>query len=283
MASIRLKKSPETMKAVISRFITIPYTEQELEEMAYEKALKTRHYQFRKVIQEETLDALSTNGLDELRNKVLQYVEQYAPMPIMVRLEDNLRDSFILATSYDVLDPSATFEMIVYSVDDPKDPVQNPLPNPVQKAMMERMVENINNTKRIRDMPPEERNRVDEFMKKLMQTTLTGPEYDPYWKMVKAFLLLNKDTMMSLNDAERIVSTDAPKHELAPSAPSSKPHYIAESKAVVLCRIFGKDWEAVDEYKYYFQEFYNASRLYDTSNTISPTLHSGFKLIDRDK
>lgn len=88
------------MEARITKFHTVPYTNEELASMPEEQQQSVRIARYEKVIDEVEIVKFSFETLDQLRNKLVDLCNKQSEVSFILYMNNALRDSYIFPEGY---------------------------------------------------------------------------------------------------------------------------------------------------------------------------------------
>lgn len=110
-------------KVQISRIRTVPYSRDELGQIGWDEAIKVHLYGREKALGEDNIESFYFENLADLRNRVIDSCHKY-DAPVIVKMGNRERESFIPNKQYDQRDPQGLFEIIFYSYSTDHDETQ---------------------------------------------------------------------------------------------------------------------------------------------------------------
>lgn len=103
----------------ISRFLTVPYSKEELNHMTADQRALAKGRGREKLISEEVIEKSRMEDTESLRRRILEICDRYHPSPIIITGMNTLDNSFLTDKPYRGKSKKEIFEIIVFRYKNP--------------------------------------------------------------------------------------------------------------------------------------------------------------------
>lgn len=251
------------IQTTVSAIKTTPYTKSELENLQQDKVSDITDFGLERVVGEEILEKFNANTITELREKVYRICSERSWEPVVVMTDNPLKDSFIVGTEFKPDEPEAVFEMIIYHLDEHEQTGKHGIQDE-SKVKISELLEMLKVIKRgelgNRSLTPQENELAKLFEKDFEH--MPNAEVQSILAEI-ASIQVNKLAKSSKENTRRAEPADVLEIR------GSTPHYLHAERALVICRIVGKDLSRIQKFAHYCASLYgNDRQVYQTHNVL---------------